>query len=233
MSDPIPDLVTAESLAAFSTDEKIANFVNDLHRARIASAWRREADQIVLRKANLQQLAKAREAANAMRTAIAAHLAAFEWMDGPEGWRESCEKLREAAGGTLASPGAALIAAERLRQITQEGWTPAHDDQHENDELLQAAACYMEATTLYDSLGTTAWPWEAEHWKPGNPVDKIRCLSKAGALIAAKIDQLKRAEDYQSHVAKATELCAADDKPCAACLGFGVCDGPSQEGGGA
>lgn len=234
----IPDLVTGESLAAFSTDEKIAEFVNELHRARVASAVRREADQIVLRKANLQQLEKSRKAAAAMRTAIATHLAEFAWMDGPEGWRESCQKLREAAGGTLASPGANLIAAERLRQLTQEGWTPAHDDQHTRAELSGAAACYAIAANELASPrpylnppNISLWPWEMKWWKPGN--DPVRCLVKAGALIAAEIDRLKRAEDYQRHVDTAAELCAADDKPCAGCLGFGVCDGPSQEGGGA
>lgn len=35
------------------------------------------------------------------------------------------------------------------------------------------------------------WPWSAEWWKPGDP---IRNLEKAGALIAAEIDRLKRNE---------------------------------------
>lgn len=179
---------------------------------------------------------EAREASAAMRTAIAAHLAEFEWMDGPEGWRVSCQKLREAAGGTLASPGANLIAAERLRQLTQEGWTPAHDDAHTRAELSGAAACYAIAANELASPrpylnppNISLWPWEMKWWKPGN--DPVRCLVKAGALIAAEIDRLQRAEDYQRHVDKAAEGCDADDKPCDACIGFGVCDGPSQEGG--
>jgi hypothetical protein len=32
------------------------------------------------------------------------------------------------------------IAAERQRQIEKEGWTPAHDDQHRNDELVRLEA---------------------------------------------------------------------------------------------
>ncbi len=34
------------------------------------------------------------------------------------------------------------IAAERLRQIEVEGWTPEHDLMHTPDELEKAAACY-------------------------------------------------------------------------------------------
>ena len=34
------------------------------------------------------------------------------------------------------------------------------------------------------------WPWEPEAWKPTYPV---RDLVKAGALIAAEIDRLERA----------------------------------------
>lgn len=87
-----------------------------------------------------------------------------------------------------------MIADERERQISQEGWSIANDEQYTNDELLMAAACYMSATATYDSLSDVAWPWDEAWWKPGNPVDKVRCLAKAGALIAAEIDRLQRME---------------------------------------
>lgn len=32
------------------------------------------------------------------------------------------------------------IAAERVRQVEAEGWTPEHDDRHNNSELACAAA---------------------------------------------------------------------------------------------
>jgi len=35
-----------------------------------------------------------------------------------------------------------------------------------------------------------AWPWEWDQWKPS--LDPIRNLEKAGALIAAEIDRLRR-----------------------------------------
>jgi hypothetical protein len=89
--------------------------------------------------------------------------------------------------------GVELIAAERERQVTEEGWTPEHDDQHKGGQLAEAAACYaVQASggtvTRYD------WPWESKWWKPGDP---LRGLVKAGALIAAEIDRLQRREGEQ------------------------------------
>lgn len=86
--------------------------------------------------------------------------------------------------------GAELIAAERERQVSEEGWTPEHDDEHTHSELAKAAACYAVqaaggTVTKYD------WPWEGKWWKPGDP---LRGLAKAGALVAAEIDRLQRAE---------------------------------------
>lgn len=87
--------------------------------------------------------------------------------------------------------GAALIAAERLRQVSVEGWTPAHDDGHEGNELLQAAVWYLDNGAEFDfGLSLPPWPWEPAAWKPSD--DRVRQLVKAGALIAAEIDRLKR-----------------------------------------
>lgn len=91
--------------------------------------------------------------------------------------------------------GVDLIAAERQRQIDAEGWTPEHDDEHGCGELAAAAACY--ATEAWMPLTEShrnpppGWPWEPEWWKPTG--DAIGDLVKAGALIAAEIDRLKRA----------------------------------------
>ena len=38
--------------------------------------------------------------------------------------------------------GAKLIAAERQRQIEQEGWTPEHDAEHAGEGLALAACSY-------------------------------------------------------------------------------------------
>lgn len=94
--------------------------------------------------------------------------------------------------------GTELIAEERARQIKSEGWTPAHDDEHEHGQLLDAGLSYLRAAI---NVGHPAmrnppreWPWEAEWWKPSS--EPIRNLVKAGALIAAEIDRLQRASNH-------------------------------------
>ena len=105
-----------------------------------------------------------------------------------------------------------LIAAERRRQVAVEGWTPEHDDAHDESEMAWAAACYAapapikaevdvpcncrEASChhLFGRVGTTwadAWPWEAQYDKRGKH-DRMRCLVIAGALIVAEIERLQR-----------------------------------------
>jgi len=107
--------------------------------------------------------------------------------------------------------GIQLIAAERTRQVADEGWTPQHDDRHERNELALAAAAYALRGSGRDELYATIgrhpfsgfnagyvgtarlfWPFEKEWWKPSG--DPIRNLVKAGALIAAEIDRLQRAK---------------------------------------
>lgn len=84
--------------------------------------------------------------------------------------------------------GVERIVAERLRQIEVEGWTPEHDFQYTEEELLNAATVYVlsdEYTTFGGISGI--WPWDRAWFKPAT---KIRNLEKAGALIAAEIDRL-------------------------------------------
>jgi hypothetical protein len=90
-----------------------------------------------------------------------------------------------------ADDGVSLIAAERRRQVDREGWTPEHDDEHENGELLAAAVKYIDAGADVDlEMRPPVWPFEPSSWKPSD--DQVRCLTKAGALIAAEIDRLLR-----------------------------------------
>ncbi len=91
---------------------------------------------------------------------------------------ESTEKTR-----------AELIWFERRRQIAEEGWTPAHDDAHEDGELVDAAVCYVHSDSHPASVAPCLWPWP-DGWKPK---DQISNLVRAGALIAAEIDRLQRA----------------------------------------
>ena len=88
------------------------------------------------------------------------------------------------------------VFAERQRQIDIEGWTPEHDDEHEDYQLASAAACYAKAAAWAGITGSMAmqsvpqdWPWDGDWWKP---VDSRRALVKAGALILAEIERLDR-----------------------------------------
>lgn len=100
--------------------------------------------------------------------------------------------------GPLASSKAAgMILEERLRQISEEGWSIEHDDRHLLGDLARAAACYaiadcpsmINGKTERDYIIRSIWPWEAKWFKPGDPV---RNLEKAGALILAEIERLLR-----------------------------------------
>lgn len=92
-----------------------------------------------------------------------------------------------------------LIAAERQRQISEEGWTPEHDDDvHARGDLLSAAVAYCEAVRrqIYDKnpdlnhVRAMYWPWNSASWKPSE--DPQRNLVKAAALLAAEIDRRER-----------------------------------------
>lgn len=94
--------------------------------------------------------------------------------------------------------GTELIAAERERQIAVEGWKAEHDDIHAGGEILNAALSYvMQADALAKGIKTppdfipSFWPWGKAWWKPSE--EPVVNLTKAGALIAAEIDRLKRA----------------------------------------
>lgn len=99
--------------------------------------------------------------------------------------------------------GVELIADERIRQQTEEGWTPEHDDSHTTGEMALAAAVYAmpredrNKHILNETVAEVFWPWDAEWFKPANPRNpnaRIGELAKAGALIAAEIDRLQRAK---------------------------------------
>lgn len=128
--------------------------------------------------------------------------------------------------------GIEVIAAERQRQIEEEGWSIEHDCiEHPYEELAKAAACYAlpEDYRPYKGYNTMCdipvnWPWSIEYWKPA-PNNRIKELAKAGALIAAEIDRLLALEgaeyiDPDKHYAFV-------DGTCQRCGGSGEIGGVS------
>lgn len=87
------------------------------------------------------------------------------------------------------------ILAERKRQIEVEGWSPDHDDQHDDGSLLTAAVHYLwhgtdKAAPLREDGAPMGWPWAVEWWKPK---DRRRNLIRAGALCLAENERRTRA----------------------------------------
>ena len=93
-----------------------------------------------------------------------------------------------------------MIALERRRQTAVEGWTAEHDDlAHDADVLALAGGCYALANIdrengMDDGRPPAAWPFSKAWWKP-TPDDRKKELIKAGALIAAELDRIMRAEE--------------------------------------
>ena len=98
------------------------------------------------------------------------------------------------------------VLAERQRQISVEGWSEDHDDEHAHGVLaraaasyaLMAAACESEHPGIISWLSNEAmsvWPWDAKWWKS---TDTRRNLIKAGALILAEVERLDRANEQPS-----------------------------------
>lgn len=134
------------------------------------------------------------------KQAVRAARAALSAIPAQDDALEALRELSEASRDVLA---------ERQRQISAEGWTPEHDDEHDGEEMADAAACYASNKALFwaaeyalDVQGgdratkdfvsyQPLWPWEHHWWKPR---DRRRDLVRAGALILAEIERLDRAK---------------------------------------
>lgn len=110
--------------------------------------------------------------------------------------------------------GLLFIEQERLRQITQEGFSLEHDLRTSaHGQLAMAAACYAAPEAIYafraEAAGGTecvdAWPpgWN-KAWDKRKKHSRIKQLAIAGALIAAEIDRLQAMEDDWAAVANAS-----------------------------
>lgn len=103
------------------------------------------------------------------------------------------------------SDGVEVIRAERERQLRDKGYSPEHDDEHDLGELALAAALYAlpydakvgpEPLLKQDDFIALHIALETGCGFYVDPEpDKLRRLAKAGALIAAEIDRLKRASN--------------------------------------
>lgn len=116
--------------------------------------------------------------------------------------RQEARIARLQNGITNAS---ADVLAERKRQVEEEGWTPAHDDTHVNDEIAALATFYamppgarawpFTGSGYGDTLGDAILPDGGWYARAG---DRRRDLVKAGALILAEIERIDRAAAKRS-----------------------------------
>ena len=112
---------------------------------------------------------------------------------------EQARSALAAAGGAAQEPvnqlveskAAQDVLAERRRQVEAEGWTPEHDDEHDQHMLATAGACYALYWMNESGKPLPIWPWQASWWKPS--ADPRRNLVKAGALLLAEIERIDRA----------------------------------------
>lgn len=85
--------------------------------------------------------------------------------------------------------GVTLGAAERYRQVHEEGYTAEHDAALEPNDLTWAAWCLLDAAASDSPVhdAPKMWPEGAGDWKPEH--SPLRRLVIAQALIAAEIDR--------------------------------------------
>ena len=91
---------------------------------------------------------------------------------------------------------AARVSSERGRQMSKEGWTAEHDDEHADGSLLTVAVIYLHAdpddpsSVPMNGDVPMGWPWHPSWWKPK---DRVRNLERSGALALAEYDRCSRA----------------------------------------
>ena len=99
--------------------------------------------------------------------------------------------------GQQLKSGIGLIIEEQHRQKREDVWL-LKSDECTDGKLALVAACYAEFAILPSTerveqaaVKDCYWPWDEEWWKPKSP---LQDLVHAGALIAAEIDRLLKAE---------------------------------------
>ena len=89
------------------------------------------------------------------------------------------------------------VLNERQRQILNEGYSNAHDDDHDAGELSGAGAAYAlnASCQLYPYHGLPldekpdSFIWDKKYWKPKSPRED---LVRAAALLIAEIERIDR-----------------------------------------
>jgi len=151
------------------------------------------------------------------RNVIARALAGGDGKDGRvDDWHGVADELLEelsAHGFGIVSLNGPMDGVERIvrerRRHPEKGFTPEHDAEHSNGDLMWAALAYIDAARTAEYARNfyrqnpsghavriaelqravpDRWPWHADWWKSSD--DPVRSLEKAGALIAAEIDRL-------------------------------------------
>ena len=79
------------------------------------------------------------------------------------------------------------INEERTKQIDKYGYSPSHDSNYKNKELLFAALAYINTAIYGSGSGSEDWPFEIKFFHDDGYVENLK---KAGALIAAELDRL-------------------------------------------
>ncbi len=81
------------------------------------------------------------------------------------------------------------VIAECFRQRDVEGWTPEHDDAHDQGELSRAGATYLLHAGAASETTPNEWPWSDDWWKPQG---YWRDLVRGVALGIAEGDKFDR-----------------------------------------
>jgi hypothetical protein len=128
----------------------------------------------------------------------------LNWCEEEKGWMCGdcfCDEMpAETVRGitladNLAQSALSLIAAERRRQVEELGYTAEKDDLLEADMLAMAASFYSwpdGRNIAVDNSRVHLWPFAPETRRYPFEPDRLRELTKAGALIVAEIERLQR-----------------------------------------
>lgn len=92
------------------------------------------------------------------------------------------------------------VLNERMKQSKVHGFSDAHDDEHDNGALVNAAISYAAPLAFEPKMAPgdalvkvpSPWPWHANWWRPRG---MRRNLVKAAALLIAEIERIDRSAD--------------------------------------